>query len=668
MGEVGAVAQATPHLRGVTRGWRTLVSIGGARGVWCERMVGRVALRLRRLIDSTTPALLPGPIWAACPMGVPMLSWFALPGPGSANDAMVQAMQALLASDKSLGTAPELPGLMARLVAARADVARDAIPLCPPELLRPCGKPRVLLIDQPRDASTSRAAFERMVWAARANHPEAEFWIWPATNGAEGFLSLVSGLPVIAGRIASGFSLFATLPYIDHIYTVSAREGMQALLAGVPVHVFGRAYYAGWGLTQDDSSVPDHGHRPTLAALFEAVYLRLARYLDLETRGVGTLENLLESIELQRAVRARYADCNRLAGARFQIWKRHFATPFLTAGGGSLRWVSAPQQIMPGERVALWGGKSAEGIPAAAPMLRMEDGFFHSDGLGSDMNAPCSQVLDRHGLYFDARSPNELTHILNNACFDAVELARASALRELACRLGVTKYNLGRRAPRWRAPAGRRVILVAGQVADDASIRYGTGAIGTAEALLELVRQRNPDAFLVYKPHPDVLSGNRSGLIHAQRLADVVDADADVLSLIDRADEVHVLSSLAGFDALLRGKRVYTYGLPFYAGWGLTEDELQQPWRERKLTLDMLVAGALLRYPLYWDWRMRMFTTPEAVVRLLGKTAGRPLRRIAWDPLRLPRKIWRWSCNAVRFGWWAWRNRRSTVASSNGFS
>ncbi|WP_316153901.1 capsular biosynthesis protein [Cupriavidus sp. BIC8F] len=519
-----------------------------------------------------------------------------------------------------------------------------------------------MLIDQPRGNKTTRLAFMRMVAAARNDDPNAEFWIWPAESGAAGELARVRHLPRDASYVSPGFSLFAALSQIDRIYTVSAPEGMQALLAGVPVRVFGRPFYAGWGLTVDDLPMPERRARPTLAALFEVVYLRLAHYLDPETQDVGTLQRLLDCIELQRAVRGRFADCGQLAGLRFQIWKRPFATPFLGAGGGQLRWTDAPEQIMPGERVVVWGGKSAEDIPVGTPVLRMEDGFFHSDGLGSDMNAPQSQVLDRHGLYFDARRPSELTHILNQACFDEAELKRAAALRVLACRLGVTKYNLGRCVPRWRVPANRRVLLVAGQVADDASIRFGTGAISTAEALLATVRQRNPDAFIVYKPHPDVLSGNRNGLVHAQRLADVVDADADVLSLIDRADEVHVLSSLAGFDALLRGKRVFTYGLPFYAGWGLTTDELEQPWRERSLTLDMLVAGTLLRYPVYWDWRMQMFTTPEAVVNLLGKTASRPLVRIAKDPMRWPRKIWRWSRNAVKYGVWAWQRQRGAIA------
>jgi capsular polysaccharide export protein len=46
---------------------------------------------------------------------------------------------------------------------------------------------------------------------------------------------------------------------------------------------------------------------------------------------------------------------------------------------------------------------------------------------------------------------------------------------------------------------------------------------------------------------------------------------------------------------------VATYGAPFYAGWGLTEDRVSLPRRTRRLTLDELVAGALILYPAYVD-------------------------------------------------------------------
>lgn len=669
MSDVGVTAvsprRKTRGIRSVTRGWRSLASLGApSNGIWTDRTIGRLLFSLTRVGGLTAPSLQPGPIWSACRLGLPVLSWFELPGAGRFDIQIAGAVQAAMANTDggpTPGKLPELNGLIARVVAANADPVRDVIPKCPPELQtekRQC----VLLSDCHARTDADAATIARMVATAMANHPDAAFWIWPLADGKPGYLSRMRAqLLPSAQVIRSGFSMFAALARVDHFYTVDAPEGMQALLAGVPVHVFGSPYYAGWGLSQDDLPLPERSARPTLAALFDIVYLRLARYLNPESHRPGTLVDVLDCIERQRSIRSRYADCASIAGVRFQLWKRRFATPFLTVAGGGLRWGGMPEQVSPGEFVAIWGGKSAEGVPVGAPIVRMEDGFFHSDGLGSDMTAPCSQVLDRQGLYFDARQPSELTQILNFADFDAVELTRAGALRKLICAHGVTKYNLGRRRPCWRSPEGKRVILVAGQVADDASIQFGTGAIRTAEALLEMVRRRNPDAFLVYKPHPDVLSGNRNGLVHANTLADVVDVRADVLSLIDRADEIHVLSSLAGFDALLRGKRVVTYGLPFYAGWGLTDDELPQPWRERELTLDMLVAGALLRYPLYWDWRTRMFTTPEAVVRLLGKRADRPMRRVAGDLMRWPRKIWRWTYNVALFGVWAFRNRRNNV-------
>ncbi len=460
-------------------------------------------------------------------------------------------------------------------------------------------------------------------------------------------------LPVGTRRFADHESLCAALTHVDHVYTLSASEGMHALLAGAHVHVFGAPYYAGWGLTHDDQPLTNRTARPTLATLFDVVFVRSTRYLNPSTYTRGTLDDLLDSIELQHTVQQRFADLHDVAALRFQWWKRPFATPYVTAGNSSLRWTAEPHSVESHESAILWGARSADGLAPEVRHVRIEDGFFHSTGLGSDMIAPRSQVIDRRGLYFDASQPSDLSVLLNNTEFSGAELARAAALRKKVVQLGVTKYNLGRRRPAWTAPVGKQIVLVPGQVADDASIRLGTRAIGTADALLREVRRLRPDAFVIYKPHPDVLSGNRNGLIDAQQLADVVDTEADLLSLVDAADEVHTLSSLAGFDALLRGKAVFTYGLPFYAGWGLTHDALAPlPWRERTLTLDMLCAGVLLHYPLYFDWKTRLFTTPEAVVEQLAPHAARPLEKVRGNRMRPLLKAFRWSRNAIcHLGW-----------------
>lgn len=625
-----------------------------------DRWSGPMMLQIaRRLSRKNVDAVWPSPILPRKRREGPVMSWFSVPLDTLTARAWIDSIDAALAAPNADGPT-DISAQMQRFVAVCALDPVHRIPRCVPELGRPTNKQRVLIIDERAsggrfDAAPKvrRASFQQMLATAVRAHPGAEFWL--ARSSAPGcgpWLSHTCELPAGIRHFDSSYALGASLPQVEHVYTVAAPEGLHAMLCDTPVHVFGTPYYAGWGMTHDHCTQPERRSRASLAALFHVVFVRFARHLDPATHELGTLDALLDSIALQRAVTTRYEDLRHVVAIRFQWWKRPFATPYLTAGGGDLRWVGSPSELLAGEHAALWGARTAEDLPDGVPMVRIEDGFLHSTGLGSDMIAPQSQVIDRRGLYFDPARPSDLTALLNDADFPSFELARAAALRAEIVNLGLTKYNLGRRAPTWRAPANKCIILVPGQVADDASIRLGTRGITTSEALLHEVRARRPDAFIVYKPHPDVLSGNRVGLVNATRLADEVDVDSDLISLIEVADEVHTLSSLAGFDALLREKSVFTYGLPFYAGWGLTHDALEQPWRKRTLSLDMLTAGALLRYPLYWDWTLRLHTTPEAVVRRLAEPAGRPLGKIRGNPVRPMFKIVRWTRNAFRHAVW----------------
>jgi capsular polysaccharide export protein len=93
--------------------------------------------------------------------------------------------------------------------------------------------------------------------------------------------------------------------------------------------------------------------------------------------------------------------------------------------------------------------------------------------------------------------------------------------------------------------------------------------------LLQTVRRARPDAGLVYKPHPDVVAGLRrsdSQEARARRWANEVLAQGSPAQLFPVVDVVHVMTSLTGFEALLRHKPVFCYGQLFYAGWGLTHD------------------------------------------------------------------------------------------------
>lgn len=63
--------------------------------------------------------------------------------------------------------------------------------------------------------------------------------------------------------------------------------------------------------------------------------------------------------------------------------------------------------------------------------------------------------------------------------------------------------------------------------------------------------------------------------------------------------ELHTITSLSGFEALIRGIPVHCYGLPFYAGWGLTRDLFKCERRTRILDLEILIYVSLVEYASY---------------------------------------------------------------------
>jgi capsular polysaccharide export protein len=311
-------------------------------------------------------------------------------------------------------------------------------------------------------------------------------------------------------------------------------------------------------------------------------------------------------------------------------WKQGRIAEFLRAGDRTpkfFRTVSAAVRHARNHAgaIAVWASREPVSLAAAAaaagvPVLRIEDGFLRSVGLGADFTPAASIVVDRLGIYYDPSHESDLEHLLNHAEFDAELLQRARRLIDLLIASRVTKYNTGAALAPIRAAAGQRVILVPGQVEDDRSVALGGTSVKTNRTLLEQVRARHPDAYILYKPHPDVDAGHRTGALPdrlALRFADQIVRGVSVVALLDACTEVHTITSLAGFEALLRGRRVVAYGRPFYSGWGLTED-LAEPLRSRRaLTVEALAAATLILYPRYLDPLSRRPCTPEALIERL---------------------------------------------------
>ncbi|OQP85338.1 hypothetical protein BTR14_15645 [Rhizobium rhizosphaerae] len=245
----------------------------------------------------------------------------------------------------------------------------------------------------------------------------------------------------------------------------------------------------------------------------------------------------------------------------------------------------------------------AEGLS----VLVMEDGFIRSARPNASRTPPLSLALDSRTAYFDARQASDLEVLLETHDFDAdpALMARAVTGMRAMVERGLSKYNgAAASAPgALYGPKSRPRILVIGQVDGDASIRFGCTDMRRQDDLVRLAVAEHPDAEVIFRPHPDVVAGVRPTAVDWKALARICrisTAPAPIAEALSTIDRVYTLTSLAGFEALMRGIPVTVAGYPFYAGWGLTDDRASLRRRQRHLSIEALFAGAYLLYPRYF--------------------------------------------------------------------
>lgn len=480
---------------------------------------------------------------------------------------------------------------------------------------------RVLVVDQTfGDMSVTGAladenSFSNMLQAALDENPSADIVVKTHPDVLAGYIK--GYLPTIPDdpriqMLTDDVHPWSVLDGVNKVYTVSSLLGFEALLAGKDVHCFGMPFYAGWGVTTDELSCERRTRQCSLDEVFAAAYLKYARYVDPIKGERCEIEQIIRLLSDRRRHWLQTRGETICSGV--SPWKRKFLPGFLSQTKGAVRFVKKHRQAIEiatsnNRRWALWASAENEELRKIAlkkkiPLLRIEDAFLRSVGLGSDLVRPGSLVLDDEGIYYDSTRPSRLETLLRETEFSDVLLERATCLREKILISGVTKYNFGKQSELVFNNGDKKLVLVPGQVEDDASIQRGSPEVRSNAELLKLARQARPEAHIIYKPHPDVLVGNRRGAVSeadALKWCDQIVIAADMGRLLQMVDEVHTMTSLTGFEALVRGKKVSCYGLPFYAGWGLTEDRHGCFRRGRQLTLDQLIAGALILYPTYVD-------------------------------------------------------------------
>jgi hypothetical protein len=265
------------------------------------------------------------------------------------------------------------------------------------------------------------------------------------------------------------------------------------------------------------------------------------------------------------------------------------------------------------------------------PKLYLEDGFVRSIALWTDVSEPTySVVMDDLGIYYDATKPTTLENILNSSVvFTDEELRVASELVSKIVENKVSKYNYAPMLELGLPDTGRRKVLIVDQKKGDMSIKYGCAGEETFWAMLDAAVDSGMDVYI--KQHPCAISGSpdeahftRDSIGADKKYKDVhlIGFDINPYSLISEFDEVYVVTSGMGFEALMAGKKVTCFGGAFYSNWGVTDDRFVIGRRSARRTLEEIFHVFYQMLTVYIDPVSESRCSLERLVDYIVETRG----------------------------------------------
>src|SRR3990167_3182410 len=256
-----------------------------------------------------------------------------------------------------------------------------------------------------------------------------------------------------------------------------------------------------------------------------------------------------------------------------------------------------------GDGVVVWGHSpyAARGEAVAArrgvPLVRLEDSFLRSIRPGRMGVASLGLLVDGQGVHFNSTRPSMIETLLAKHPLDDSNLLQRSRDGIDRIRsLDLSKYNLHDETP----PPVPGYVLVVDQTAGDASIRHAGASAARFREMLYVAQEEHPTARIVIKTHPETALGLRAGHFgpaDATGRISLLTAPVSPWRLLEGAIAVYAVSSQLGFEAILAGHRPRLFGQPFYAGWGLSEDEFPIDRRQRRVTKAQLFAAEMILAP-----------------------------------------------------------------------
>ncbi len=490
---------------------------------------------------------------------------------------------------------------------------------------------RVLLVDQVYGDQSisgglaSEASFARMLETALQTFPAGAIAVKVhpdvLAGRARGYIDEPArrhGLTRIVG-MGNPHDL---LEGIEAVWTVSSQLGLEAVFKGCKVRCFGVPFYAGWGLTEDtpdnasaSSALARRGAPRSPVDVFAAAFAAYANYADPVTRQPISLMRAIERLVAWRDYAQECSGKTWYIGfpRRMRVAERFFAD-----GGGRIEHVSLARSLdaARGEvaSVLMWQKRGSARAVGRLQAHGERISLVHEGPLSLGGGTPCSIVRETALDTVKGVDNATIVNVLAHHHFEPALLKRAAALR--AALVSAAEVAPASALPSLTAKAdGRRVVLIAGEPARLERAFGVPRVVRDVDGLVRTVREKQPDAFLVEAVPANGLRDRMKRSTGAMPPGvDMVVRESDLPALYRAIDEVHVLRSHVGLEALIHAKHVECWGAPFFAGWGLTSDHVPIPGRLRQLSIDELIAAALILVPRYVDPETGVYCEVEALV------------------------------------------------------
>lgn len=247
--------------------------------------------------------------------------------------------------------------------------------------------------------------------------------------------------------------------------------------------------------------------------------------------------------------------------------------------------------------LAIWGKEQIENKKELATLRLIDNLYF---GFGDEPKPYALHFSKDNNIHYDILTHNNLySLLLSDWQPSSDEIDEATQAIEMINKYCISKYNqYPIYTPKEDIDFSKDILLI-DQAVNSESIISANANTYNFSRMIAYAFEAFPNSKIYIKYHPNTINGISDGYLKAfvekNRLQDhpsikIIDEQVNGASLFYYFDKVFTATSTLGFEAVLRGKNVFTFADSFYSGWGFTNSVIGNDKGIHKTSLEVFIA------------------------------------------------------------------------------